>query len=32
VNLKAYMDKVAGTCPLCEHTEIEKEEEEEEID
>jgi hypothetical protein len=29
VNLKAYVDKVAGICPLCGHTEIEEEEEEE---
>jgi hypothetical protein len=25
VNLKAHVDKVAGTCPLCGQTEIEKE-------
>jgi hypothetical protein len=29
VNMKAYVDKVAGTCPLCGRTEIEEEEEEE---
>jgi hypothetical protein len=32
VNLKVYVDKVAGTCPLCGHTEIEKEDEQEESD
>jgi hypothetical protein len=26
VNLKEYLEKVAGTCPLCGHTEIEEEE------
>jgi hypothetical protein len=25
VNLKGYIGKVAGTCPLCGHTEIEEE-------
>jgi hypothetical protein len=29
VNLKAYVDKVAGTCPLFGHIEIEKEESDE---
>jgi hypothetical protein len=32
VNLKAYVDKVAGTCPLCGHTEIEEEGGKEESD
>jgi hypothetical protein len=32
VNLKAYVDKMAGTCPLCGYTEIEEDEEEEESD
>jgi hypothetical protein len=31
-NLKSSVDKVAGTCPLCGHTEIEEEEEEKESD
>jgi hypothetical protein len=26
VNLKAYVDKVAGNCPLCGHTEMKEEE------
>jgi hypothetical protein len=29
VHLKAYVGKMAGICPLCGHTEIEEEEEEE---